>query len=36
VEANGNVSRVLPTGQFIQAQAKSGCGEMPALFPLSP
>jgi hypothetical protein len=35
-EANGNVSGVLPTGQFIQAEAKSGCGEMPAVFALCP
>jgi hypothetical protein len=34
-EANGRVSLDLPTGQIIQAGAKSGSGKMPAMFALS-
>jgi hypothetical protein len=30
-EADRGMSRVPPTGQFIQAEAKSACGEMPAV-----
>jgi hypothetical protein len=35
-EVNGNVSGGLPTGQFIRAEAKSGCGEIPDIFALCP
>jgi hypothetical protein len=35
-EVNGSVSGGLPTGQFIRAEAKSGCGEMSVVFALCP
>ncbi len=33
-EAKGSLLRVLPTGQFIQPEAKFGCGELWAVFAL--